>query len=138
MCDGLALAEETCASEGFDGGQLACALDCSGFVTDQCFYLTCGDGVIDPGEFCDGADLAGETCESLGFAGGALACVANCDGFDTTGCTTATSCGDGILELGELCDGLLLGDQDCVSQGFAGGALGCAETCDAFDTAQCF
>lgn len=45
--------------------------------------VTCGDGLLDPGEACDGSTAL--ICEDLGFFGGALACSASCD-LDTSGC----------------------------------------------------
>jgi hypothetical protein len=44
-------------------------------------------------------------------------------------------CGNGVTEAGEACDGPSLGDKDCVSLGFEGGALKC-NNC-AFDTSSC-
>src|SRR3954462_12101787 len=48
------------------------------------------------------------------------------------------SCGNGLLEPGEQCDGPKLGGKTCVSilQGFAAGTLGCDANC-AFDTSKC-
>ena len=66
----------------------------------------CGDGQVKGGEDCDGADLDGETCESLGFDGGTLSCAVDCT-FNTGACdagVTAT-CGDGVVEGYEECDG---------------------------------
>lgn len=60
----------------------------------------CGDGVVEGDESCDGElDV---TCEDLGFDGGFTACSSTC-AVDTTGCTRA-SCGDGIVQEGEVCD----------------------------------
>ncbi len=56
---------------------------------------SCGDGIVDSGEFCDGSNLSGETCLSQGFTGGNLACSASCT-FDTSGCSTATDGNGGI------------------------------------------
>jgi beta-lactamase superfamily II metal-dependent hydrolase len=65
----------------------------------------CGDGSVKGGEQCDGADLNGYSCESLGYSGGTLACSVTCS-FDTSGCTTTTaSCGDGVVDGYEECDG---------------------------------
>ncbi|TVQ99889.1 MAG: hypothetical protein EA398_11850 [Deltaproteobacteria bacterium] len=98
----------------------------------------CGNGVLDPGESCDGADLGGVTCGSLGFDGGTLACTAEC-AFDTSGCvreTTGPSCGNGVIEGDEACDGADLGGETCEGLGFDGGTLSCASDCT-FDTAGC-
>ncbi|HEX4953813.1 MAG TPA: sialidase family protein [Thermoanaerobaculia bacterium] len=47
------------------------------------------------------------------------------------------SCGNGVIDPPEVCDGGNLGGQTCQSQGWNGGTLGCAATCLTFDTAGC-
>ena len=47
-------------------------------------------------------------------------------------------CGDGLVAQEETCDGVNLGGQECVSQGFEGGALACKPGCKAFDTKGCY
>jgi hypothetical protein len=102
LCDGSDLGGETCQSQGFDGGTLACNENCDGFDTSGC--TDCGDGVKEGDEVCDGDDLGGETCQSQGFDGGTLACSVNCDSFDTSDCHV---CGNHICELA--------GGEDCIS-----------------------
>ena len=46
-------------------------------------------------------------------------------------------CGNGTIELGEVCDGAALDDESCESFLFAGGVLGCSAACDGFDTSMC-
>jgi hypothetical protein len=67
-------------------------------------------------------------------------------GGNTMGATSDTAgpsdgppgmCGDGVVGAGEVCDGTELGGQDCASQGFDDGELGCADDCSAFDTSDC-
>jgi hypothetical protein len=52
--------------------------------------------------------------------------------------TTAgmATCGNGMVDTGEECDGADLGPATCVTEGFAGGALACSDTCT-LDTAGC-
>jgi hypothetical protein len=90
VCDGTDLNGETCVSQGFAGGTLACNGTCSGFDTSGCTGggPVCGNGIIESGEVCDGGNLGGETCQSQGFTGGTLACAANCQSFDVSGCTS--------------------------------------------------
>ncbi|HWB76402.1 MAG TPA: hypothetical protein VG755_15640, partial [Nannocystaceae bacterium] len=132
-CDGTDLGGADCASQGFDGGTLTCAADCT-LDTSACTN-NCGNGAVDMGEDCDGVDLDGEDCLGLGYDGGVLACANDCS-FDITGCTMAT-CGDDTVQGAEVCDGTDLAGEDCVSQGFTGGTLGCAGNCLAFDTSAC-
>ena len=106
VCDGSDLAGETCQTQGFYSGTLACLDDCSDFDASGCFGQ-CGDGIINGTEVCDGSALAGETCQTQGFYSGTLACLDDCSGFDTSGCSG--QCGDGIINGNEECDGDDLG-----------------------------
>ena len=117
----------------------------------------CGDGERAETEGCDGDDLGGATCESLGFDEGTLRCDGDCR-LDTSGClrrerfcgntidddgdglvdcadpdcegsAACGTCGDGVLDRGEACDGAELGGASCESLGFAGGTLSCSANC---------
>jgi hypothetical protein len=84
-CTAGQLGNQTCQTQGYGGGTLACFSpnNCQ-FDTSACYY--CGDGAVNPGESCDGANLNGQTCVSQGFAGGGtLSCNAQC-GFNTAQC----------------------------------------------------
>ena len=108
----------------------------------------CGNGVIEKGEQCDQNNLNGQSCESVGFADGTLSCGANCQ-FDTSQCITAlqiceaslaaceaATCGNGVAEFGEKCDGENLQGHTCQTQGFNSGTLSCSGSCT-FDTSNC-
>jgi hypothetical protein len=97
----------------------------------------CGNGMIDNGEDCDGVDLGGADCVSQGFDQGMLACNDDCT-FDVSACETIEEfCGDGIVNLAEQCEANMLGNADCLSQGFVFGTLACnAGTC-MYDTSGC-
>ncbi len=89
VCDGTDLGGQTCVSQGFTGGTLACNSTCSAFVTTGCTSgAVCGNNVIESPEVCDGTNLGGQTCIDLGFDGGTLACGGTCSAFNTSGCTT--------------------------------------------------
>ena len=110
-CDGSDLNGETCSTQGFTSGTLACDDQCA-FDTMACD--TCGDDVAGASESCDGSDLKGTSCSDLSFTGGTLACDSQC-GFDTSGCTNAV-CGDGVTDAGEQCDdGAANGAGSCCS-----------------------
>ncbi|MDP1828495.1 MAG: VCBS repeat-containing protein [Archangium sp.] len=89
---------------------------------------TCGDGLIQEGEDCDASDPGTATCQSLGFDTGRLVCSSTCR-YDTTLCVRR--CGNGVLDLGEACDGAL-GVVPCTTWGFNA----CTSTC-AVDTRRC-
>ncbi|MFO7674921.1 MAG: DUF4215 domain-containing protein, partial [bacterium] len=69
LCDGIALNGQTCATQGFSSGSLACNATCSGYNTAGCVNQVCGNGVIEGSELCDGAALGGQSCVSQGFDG---------------------------------------------------------------------
>lgn len=58
--------------------------------------------------------------------------------FDTSGLKKAipTTCGNGIVDPGELCDSQQLNQQTCETLGFLSGTLACALDCN-FDTSHC-
>jgi len=137
-CDGTDLAGESCVSQGFTGGTLACDGSCQ-FDTSSCVLADCGNGTLEVGEQCDGTNLNGLTCFYLGYSYNAvpqLACDGTCQ-FDTSACTQ--SCGDGVIDASALeqCDGSNLNGQDCTSYpGGTGGTLACSPRCH-FDFSGC-
>ncbi len=135
LCDGTDLMGETCVTQGFYTGKLACMEDCSDFDTSGCSGW-CGDGIINGNEMCDGTDLMGETCVTQGFYTGELACMEDCSGFDTSGCSGW--CGDGIINGNEMCDGDNLGNMTCSDIGFDGGIIACMDDCSGFDGSGCW
>src|SRR5262249_19233123 len=74
------------------------------------------------------------TCMEAVHRGGTLRCNADCT-FDVSGCTLA-SCGNGVAEAGEACDGADLGTGSCTSIGYAGGAIACSADCT-YDLSAC-
>ncbi|MFH2004997.1 MAG: hypothetical protein ABI333_00290 [bacterium] len=112
-CDGPDLRGADCVSMGHVTGVLACAGDCT-FDETGCSDNppVCGNDVMEGTEECDGVDLGGMTCAGLGegFTAGTLGCTAGCL-YDRAGCTT---CGNGVLETGEVCDdGNTVDDMTC-------------------------
>ncbi len=133
VCDAAELSGETCESQGFDGGRLQCAEDCTGYDDSGCTYFTCGNNTAEGKEPCDGTDLAGATCQSEGFDSGALACDGRCQ-IDTSGCGV---CGNVIVDGDEVCDDIVLFGETCESQGFDSGQLACQPDCLTYDTTGC-
>ncbi|MBX3154958.1 MAG: Ig-like domain repeat protein [Deltaproteobacteria bacterium] len=134
QCDGGDLRGQTCAGLGFTAGTLSCSSSCT-FVTSAC--TTCGNNIVEPGEQCDRNQLAGGTCTSEGFDSGTIACVqpgnpGACT-FDTTGCGT---CGNGIVDGTELCDGNDFRGAACPA-GSASPTPACNSTCNAVDASAC-
>ncbi len=96
----------------------------------------CGNGTAEGDEACDGNDLRGETCESQGYAGGILGCRPDCTDFHYAACQAPESCGDGVKNGTEQCDGADLGGQTCQTLGWDMGVLSCSANC-AFNTSGC-
>lgn len=117
---------------------------------------TCGNGVVDAGETCDGdcptSCSDGDPCTTDTLTGSAAACNAACsfpaitacaagDGCCPAGCTSATdgdcggptTCGNGVLDPGETCDGdcpISCDDGDaCTADELIGSAAACNATC---------
>ncbi|WP_096328825.1 hypothetical protein [Nannocystis exedens] len=132
-CDGESLVGSTCMTEGYGAGTLVCGPDCKLF-TDGCY--TCGDGIVHMAEACDGTNFNGKSCVSLGYGGGNLVCAPNCKSIDTAGCTPLATCGNGVKEGSEQCDGGQLGGATCVGLGYDMGAVSCTPSCT-IDTSAC-
>ncbi|MFA7682325.1 MAG: DUF4215 domain-containing protein, partial [Candidatus Peribacteraceae bacterium] len=127
---------EQCEVDGDCRAEETCDTSC------RCLSAaTCGNGVIDPGEVCDGTDWGDITsCTDFGsFTGGMLFCDTRCL-FDTSACTGGTTgfCGDGIVNVGETCDGENWGHilQCTIFDHFTNGELFCDSDCH-FNTANC-
>ncbi len=145
-------------SERLGGGDVFCGdgidNDCDELIDGADDDCNCGDNIIhlDEGEQCDGTNWGpwnlGDCNLFDSFTGGTLACT-NCR-LDTSGCTGGNSfgiCGDGVINIGEQCDGAApWGSFDTNScdqfYAFAGGILGCYPPghyyeCT-FDTSDCW
>lgn len=63
----------------------------------------------------------------LGVMDSSKQCIVNCK----------EACGDGIVDLGEACDGMSVPAASCVELGYAGGSLECNPACQ-YNEAECF
>ena len=143
-CDKTDIGGKTCADYLGDGatGTLKCASNCMDFDFSQCSApVTCGNNIIEKSEACDGIRLNDQTCTSvLGYASeGTLACNPDCLGFDTSGCRKSSTCGNGNLEAGEVCDTTILNGATCdrlVGKGSVGNVT-CADGCKSYNLSGC-
>ena len=129
-CDGQDLGGASCTTLNLGSGTLRCSAGCRYDESGCSSQAQCGNGVVEGSEACDGANLGGKSCQTIGqgFSGGTLACKSDCS-LDTSQCTTTASCGNGVIEAGEQCDGSQFSGATCQTFGFAGGQLRCSPTC---------
>ena len=66
-----------------------------------------------------------------------MTCSSSCQP-NTAACTktSASVCGNKIIETGEACDGTTLGGKTCANLGFSGGTLACSSSCQ-LNTSSC-
>jgi hypothetical protein len=96
------------------------------------------------GTSCSGAQRAcGSSCvdtsSDVAHCGGCYQPCAADEACEAGACVpgAASLCGNGAIDMGEVCDGELLGDASCESQGFGPGALACAKGCADYDRTGC-
>ena len=156
QCDLTNLNGKTCATAGlgFTGGTLLCSVGSCTFDISKCTgYIpppgtaTCNNGLLESGEECDLQNVGGKRCTDFpNFSGGTLGCSSNCT-LDKRGCTVITaiptagqSCGNGIVEGNEFCDGSAIAaylPKDCSILGNFTGTLSCGKNCAHLDPISC-
>lgn len=91
----------------------------------------CGDAVCSGSEVCDGIDF----CQAPSCAPGEEAlCDTGCGGYTCQ--PSSDACGNGVIDIGEDCDGSNLGGATCGDFGCSSGSLSCALDCT-LDTTGC-
>ena len=131
FCDGTDLAGATCASVGFETGELGCTVNCGGYDLTGCGMFECGNGKQEGDEDCDGT-VGMATCATEGFDNGTLFCTPACEyNFDQCG-----TCGDEIVSDEEDCDIAAPLEDSCQSLGLLSGTLQCGDDC-LFDLTNC-
>ncbi len=113
------------------GGCAMATGDEPGQTTDHDLEPLCGNERREGTEVCDGLDFDGATCGTMtSHSDGALVCTDDC-GVDTSGCH---SCGDGVVEGPEECEGATIGRQTCPDFGYERGS----PYCDGCRVAGCY
>lgn len=139
VCDGDVKECDYLDPSQFSGGQARCNSSCTGFNLQTCQIkkATCGNGILESGEYCDG-DV--KDCAYLNpgqYIGGKAKCSNDCTGYKTLTCETKPVCGNGIIEPGEYCDGDV---KDCIaidSYKFSSGKAKCNTVCSGYRTQTC-
>lgn len=101
--------------------------------------IACGDDGGAGGSGGEGGD--GTTSSSKSTTTGSSMTTTGSTTSSTSSTTSSTStgmsqCGNDMIDADEECDGTDLGGEDCASQGFLSGTLGCNNNCT-FDTSDC-
>ena len=144
QCDGTLLNGHSCADKyGKNAkGDISCDPTTCSVIYDNCEagIPRCGNSIVEQGEQCDGAKLNGHSCaDKYGVnAQGDIGCdpttcrviYDNCD-------PDIDNCGNGVLDDGEDCDGVLMREKNCDSmiEG-ATGTLKCTNRCK-YDPGEC-
>lgn len=142
VCDGEDLTGESCITQGYGGGDLACQANCMNFDDSACWDGDCCEDNLSAG--CGVPVCANSVCSFDPFCcesawdsicADEARADANCQDVDES--CPSPLCGDGFAEGSEICDGADLSGQDCVSQGYGGGTLLCAG-CTGFNVSGCY
>jgi hypothetical protein len=160
-CSNVAITQCDLQSDG------CCPAGCDSDNDSDCLPPppACGNGVVDSGEKCDTAlspgtpgacptscndgnactvnSVVGSLCDQFCGHIAITACDLQTDGCCPAGCDATNdgdcmpSCGNGIVEAGELCDGANYDGKTCQTEGFDAGSLSCSPTCDKMRTNGC-
>jgi len=141
-CDGIAFGaiDECTDFSNFIGGNLGCTVTCGLDLLGCIDVPTCGNGVIDISEDCDGSLFGSinECTDYPEFTSGNLFCNPVTCQLETTQCRARPTCGNGIIDSGESCDGIDFGPldgtctnfkSDFLGGKFTGGNLLCTSNC---------
>ncbi|MBO4349316.1 MAG: hypothetical protein J6A01_00015 [Proteobacteria bacterium] len=100
----------------------------------------CGNQIVESGELCDGMQLNGHSCADrygIQAEGQALCDPVTCRVNYDNCRPLSTECGNGVLDLGEDCDGNELREQSCNAEiANATGSLKCTSQCK-YDYSDC-
>jgi hypothetical protein len=137
-CDAGDFGDMTCSNFLYYGGELSCNSDCTVNITNCIASGKCGDGILQDDEECDGSNLNDKNCTTLGYYAGVLMCDATCS-MNSSSCEASGWCGDSNIQNdeGEECDGSILGEHTCLTEGFSTGTIACNSSCD-LDTSNCY
>ncbi len=141
QCEVGLFSEMKCSDfdDDYDDGYVTCDFRTCRYNLSGCNAKSvCGNSILEGSEQCDGDELNDMTCTALnyGFSGGTLRCDPDTCSFDISDCEYSRTCGNGVIEPGEQCDGYNLASMSCSFLGYYSGTLTCSSDCR-FDTSGC-
>jgi hypothetical protein len=92
---------------------------------------------VDRAVWAPGALIGARSYGRIPSATGAFTVLATPTPGEANVANAPATCGEGGVEVGEVCDGAELGGQGCDSLGLGAGTLACAADCQGFDAAGC-
>jgi hypothetical protein len=134
----------SCGACGSDGCGGQCTDSCgagttcnstTGTCVSSCTSNFCSQTGHNSGSWCNGTTSAVDCGVSGGCTvqTGSQPCSCGCSGGT---CTTCATCGDGVKNGSDQCDGTDFGGQSCTSLGYASGTLQCNSNCT-YNFAKC-
>ncbi len=103
--------------------------------------VTCGNGTVDTGEICDPSIGALANCTEINsewYKGGKAYCLDTCLGWDTSTCEEVPhTCGNGIKEGIEVCDGDTIACTALAPEKYQSGTAFCNQSCTAYAVEGC-
>ena len=109
-----------------------------GLAADDAVMLFNGDSILtDVADWTEGQAPPGASWGRFPDGTGEFQTLTSPTPGEANVANTPSSCGNGELEFGEVCDGDLLSGATCEDLGFPGGTLGCSDECTELDTSKC-
>jgi formylglycine-generating enzyme required for sulfatase activity len=102
-------------------------------VTD----ILCGNGIVDEGEVCDRTSVKCTALDPEKYRDGFAVCKKECTGYDVSGCVEVYSCGNSIVEPGEVCDGNFKSCSEIDPDQYVTGFAPCFKYCNGWDESKC-
>jgi len=138
VCDGDTIACQELDPEAFLGGIATCSTTCESWDTSACeLRAQCGNGIVEDGEVCDANSMACAMLDPGHWGIGTAQCRATCNGWVTAECQVASTCGNGVVEGNETCDGSGI---DCAALNplyYPGTPAPCSDACNAYRKEPC-
>lgn len=85
----------------------------------------------------DVSTSGGESSSGVASSGEESSSAGGSSSGESSSSGAAPVCGNGVVDVGEMCDGNDLDGQTCAQMGLPAGTLTCSASCQSFDTSGC-